>query len=88
MTDNEQQRMHRYHWRAGVYGHYLRQQGYGADEAARLVIERYPATRDKLQRVADGRAEYPPSILVDTQPPRGENSTSKCRQDPALDDLV
>ena len=37
---------------AGLYGLVLRQQGYAVDEAAALVIERYPGTRPKLEKFA------------------------------------
>lgn len=37
---------------AGLYGLILRQQGYAPHETAALVIERYPATRPKLEKLA------------------------------------
>jgi hypothetical protein len=36
---------------AGFYGLYLREQGYPREEAAKLVILRYPATRPVLERL-------------------------------------
>ncbi len=37
--------------RAAFYGLVLRAEGYAPDEAAALVAERYPRTRERLQRL-------------------------------------
>lgn len=38
---------------AGLYGLHLRERGYAPDEAAQLVIRRYPGMRRRLQALAN-----------------------------------
>jgi hypothetical protein len=49
--NREKERAQRRDWYALLYGLRLRQLGYAPAEAARLVIESYPHTKDRLQRL-------------------------------------
>lgn len=54
------QTLARLKWRAALYGMCLVQvDGYAPDEAARLVVERYPQVRPWLQKLIDGSKGAP-----------------------------
>lgn len=46
--------------RAALYGLFLRQSGYACDEAAVLVIERYPRARPTLEKLTRPERSLPP----------------------------
>jgi hypothetical protein len=57
---HEHQTLERLKWRAALYGMYLvRIEGYAPDEAAKLVVERYPQVKPWLQKLIDGHAGAP-----------------------------
>jgi hypothetical protein len=51
--DRDAEREDRSDLHAAFYGMFLRQQGYSAWYAAKLVVARYPKTRARLQRLID-----------------------------------
>jgi hypothetical protein len=60
-AEHDRQMAERDWLRAGLYGRWLREVvGLAPDEAAALVIERYPKTRERLARIANGRAARSP----------------------------